>query len=167
MAVQRNDSAYPKELYLGQSTNPQQLLRKTNCYAILGELPSQIKGKVVLRIGENDAIILQGPPPHLPQNLVCRVAPVYVTEESGSYAVPTGVICIRAVEGSEIEELRSQIEASGYRIEEIPGYARHVALLTSRSGNVAHALSGLERLTAIPRVVAVEPQVLRAMHRKR
>ena len=160
------DSTYPEELHLGQGTSPLRLLRKTNYYAILGKLPSKIKGKLVLRIGENDATIVQGAPPHLPQNLVCRVAPVYVTEESGSYAVPTGVISIRAVEGSDIEELRSQIEESGYRIKEIPRYARHAGLLTARSGSVAQALSGLERLTAIPRVVAVEPQVLRAVYVK-
>ena len=73
---------------------------------------------------------------------------------------------MRTTEGRKIEELSAAIEAAGYRIQEIPGYARQTAWLVVRSGSLADALAGLERLRAVEGVVVVEPQLLRESEKR-
>ena len=85
---------------------------------------------------------------------------VYATQPEGSAAVPTGRIFIRFEDGIDVAEREGEIEKAGYRIAEKIAYAENAAWLRERSGSVAKALTGIEKLEKIKGVENVEPQML-------
>jgi hypothetical protein len=134
-------SDYPSKLRVGET----RLLLRADCYALLGEPGS---GQVQVIYGE--------PPAGSP------TVGVYSPAGSPTWAVPTGRLFVRVAQGKRISAHRDAIEAAGFGIEKIPDFAPHSARVVALSGNPADALSRIERLTAVPGIVHVEPELLRA-----
>lgn len=98
-------------------------------------------------------------------NDLCAV-PLFRREPDGVVSAPTGWILTRAPEGTIIGERESEFNAVGYRITERLSYAPHAAWLCAVSDKVCDALSGIERLAALPGIEAVEPQWISARSRR-
>ena len=88
------------------------------------------------------------------------ISPVYSLQSGGTPAVPTGRVLIRAKEGELVEKLQQKVEQAGYQIVQILDYAPHAAWLQAASGEIADALTGIQRLEKIPELENVEPQML-------
>lgn len=84
--------------------------------------------------------------------------PVYEIDRSGVLAYPSGSVWVRFRAGDSPSQHVAQLEAAGYRIDSIPGYAPHAAFV--RADDIATALANLEALRTIDGVEAVEPQLL-------
>jgi hypothetical protein len=93
------------------------------------------------------------------------VGPVY-RRSGGSLAVPTGRVFVRFGEGEPVRARTSDLEAAGFEVEEVPGYAPHAAWVRPASGRVADALAGLDRLRRVQGVEHVEPQLVGEVARK-
>jgi len=87
--------------------------------------------------------------------------PSYELAGGGGAATPTGRVLVRFADAPTRERRTKDIEAAGYRIEEVLAYAPQAAWVRARSGDAAESLSKLARLEAIPGVEEVEPQMLR------
>lgn len=85
---------------------------------------------------------------------------IYRMQPGGSTAKPTGRVFIRLTDGINISERSDEIEKAGYEIAEKIDYAPNAGWLTERSGSVAKALAGIEKLESIKDVENVEPQML-------
>jgi hypothetical protein len=91
---------------------------------------------------------------------------VYRLGEKGSLAVATGAVFVRFREGIRPEERADALAEAGFGVEQTPPYAPHCAWLRPHSGRVGDALTGLEKLRAVPDVEHVEPQMLMKSHRR-
>lgn len=60
-----------------------------------------------------------------------------------------------------IDTVRSNIEALGFKIDNVPAHAPNCAWLEPQSGRIEDALSRLAKLRALPGAAHVEPQLLR------
>ena len=80
--------------------------------------------------------------------------------------MPTGRVFVRLGEGEDVRARTSELEAAGFEIEEVPGYAPHAAWLRPRSRRIADALAGVEPLRAVPGVEHVEPELIGELQRK-
>ena len=67
---------------------------------------------------------------------------------------------IRFANGVSISERSAEIEKAGYKIVEKIDYAENAGWLADRSGSIAKALVGIEKLESIKDVENVEPQML-------
>ena len=85
---------------------------------------------------------------------------IYRIHPGGSTAKPTGRVFIRFADAVNISERAGEIEKAGYEIAEKIAYAPNAGWLTERSGSVAKALAGIEKLESIKDVENVEPQML-------
>lgn len=84
----------------------------------------------------------------------------YTSQPEGSPAVPTGRVFIRFEDGLKVADRSTEIEDAGYKIAEKIDYAENAAWLSERSGSIARALAGIEKLESIKGVENVEPQML-------
>jgi hypothetical protein len=89
-----------------------------------------------------------------------RLGPVYRHAPGGGLAVPTGRVLARFPEGDSAAEHEPDIDAAGFRLEEILPYAPHAAWLAPTSGEIVDALRRLEQLAAVPGLEHVEPQLI-------
>jgi hypothetical protein len=92
-----------------------------------------------------------------------KAGPVYATP-GGPLAVPTGRVFVRFRAGTPAAEKGDELEAAGYRIELVPGYAPHAAWVRAGDGTIASALMGLERLRGLTDVEHVETEMLMEKH---
>lgn len=95
-----------------------------------------------------------------------KVLPVYRAQPSGAFAIPTGRVWVRFAEGVEATRQREALAKAGFSIEESPGWAPQAAWVRASSGKIADALAAAARLSALPKVEQVEPQILTAIARK-
>ena len=72
--------------------------------------------------------------------------PVYRAAPSGALAVPTGRVFVRFAAGTAAREQTHALAAAGYAIDDLPGWAPHVAWVRAASGSVAEALARLGEL---------------------
>lgn len=85
--------------------------------------------------------------------------PVY-RGSGGGLAVPTGRVLVRLGPGEDAQAHSAAFSGAGFQLEEALRYAPEAAWVKPLRGGTPEALSGLERLRAIPAVEHVEPQVL-------
>lgn len=78
----------------------------------------------------------------------------------GRLVVPTGRVFVRFGEDVAPEARSAELKRAGYRIAMTLAYAPNAAWLEANDGQVATALSNIERLEAMTGVVNVEPQLL-------
>lgn len=86
--------------------------------------------------------------------------PVYRRVPGGDMVVPTGRVLVRFTEGDTAANHQDALRGAGYEVEQVLPYATHTAWVRAATGGVAASLHGLERLTEVPGVVAVEPQMI-------
>ncbi|MCZ6644175.1 MAG: hypothetical protein O7F71_21580 [Gammaproteobacteria bacterium] len=91
-----------------------------------------------------------------PENsLIC-----YRERESMVPVCASGRLYVSFEEGSQISARASDLEAAGFQIDSIPGYALHTAWVSRPDGDVGAALAGIAQLETVPGVVRIEPQLL-------
>src|SRR5688572_592190 len=95
-----------------------------------------------------------------------NVLPVYRAQPSGAFAIPTGRVWVRFAEGVEATQQREAMAKLGFSIEESPSWAPQAAWVRASSGKIADTLAATARLSALPKVEQVEPQILTALARK-
>lgn len=88
------------------------------------------------------------------------LTPVYILQQSGAFAVPTGKVYLRFSEGIEAKTQQQKIQSAGYEIVGIPPYAPHTAWVQSVSESIADSLSDINLLEMLSDVENVEPQML-------
>jgi hypothetical protein len=87
--------------------------------------------------------------------------PTYELTPGGGIATPTGRILVRFADPAALEKHKKDIEAAGFKIEEILSYAPQAAWVSAASGLPGEALAGVSKLAAIAGIEEVEPQMLR------
>lgn len=134
-------------------------------HARISSAAQAVNATLVQKLDDNFAVF-QGPPP--PSDLAAGTAlPVYRTEPSGAFAIPTGRVWVRFKEGIDAAAKHVAIARAGFHLEESPAWAKHAAWLRAGSGKIADALSAAHRLGALGDVEHVEPQMLTAVARKK
>ena len=86
--------------------------------------------------------------------------PVYRRVPGGDMVVPTGRVLVRFNTGDAAADHQDEFRAVGYVVEQVLPYATHTAWLRAATGGVVPALRNLGRLSEVPGVVAVEPQMI-------
>lgn len=89
-----------------------------------------------------------------------QIAPVYRIGERGSLAVPTGRVFVRFEERTTLESHRQEIERAGFVIQQALPYAPQASWLQPKSGHITDALQDFPKLTRLPGIQTVEPQML-------
>jgi hypothetical protein len=150
----------PEFIDIDDQRGPVRLLKRGDLYALRGGDSQRDLRDVVMRLPGDDISIVRGTPPsNLHQSY--EVLPVYAASPDSMPAVATNRIFFRLESDIPVESVRSQIEALGFKIDDVPVHAPHCAWLKPRSGQVEDALSKLARLRALPGAAHVEPQLLR------
>jgi hypothetical protein len=84
----------------------------------------------------------------------------------GRIAVPTGRVFVCLAPGLRFEDHADSFRKAGYEIVETVSYASNAGWVRSAKSSIASALTGLQRLAALPVVENVEPQMLtEAVHK--
>jgi hypothetical protein len=83
---------------------------------------------------------------------------VYRRGGTGAAATPTGRVFVRFAAGTDARAQAGALAAAGFTLEAVPAYAANAAWVRPASGRLADALTGFERLLAVPGVENVEPQ---------
>jgi hypothetical protein len=89
-----------------------------------------------------------------------EIAPVYRIGERGQLAVPTGRVFVRFEEATTLVSRQHEIERAGFVIQQALSYAPQAGWLLPQSGHIADALQDFPKLTQLPGILAVEPQLL-------
>jgi hypothetical protein len=88
------------------------------------------------------------------------LTPVYRSSPDGPLVVPTGAVFIRFSSQTRAADRAAELAGLGYEIMSVPAYAPHTAWVRAASGDIADALSGLDRLALLADLDNVEPQML-------
>ena len=150
----------PEFIDIGDRIRSVRLLKRNDLYAIRGNVSQLQSGELEMRLAGDDISIMRGTPPST-ASADFELLPVYTAAKNSTPAVVTERIFLRLEENTTVDAVRASIEALDFRIDDIPAHAPHCAWLEPKSGRVDDALSKLEMLRALPRVVNAEPQVLR------
>jgi hypothetical protein len=86
--------------------------------------------------------------------------PVYRSTPAAEPVAPTGRALVRFPERDRAERHRDALAAAGFVLEATLPYAPHAAWVRAASGGIASLLAGLDRLSAVAEVEAVEPQLV-------
>jgi hypothetical protein len=87
--------------------------------------------------------------------------PVYrAAGAGGAIAVPTGRVFVRFGAGTRAQDRAGELEAAGFDVEDVPGFAPHAAWVRPRSGRVEDALEALDAVRGVPGVEHAEPQLV-------
>ncbi len=89
-----------------------------------------------------------------------EIAPVYRIGERGSLAVPTGRVFVRFEERTTLVSHLQEIERAGFVIQQVLSYAPQAGWLQPQSGRITDALQDFPKLTRLPGIQTVEPQLL-------
>lgn len=139
---------------VASSASPQDLMvRKEALEPDRAQLAFSVTGDDGARID-----VYRGTPDAAPSGRGVR--PVYVERLSQRAVVPSGRALVRFVEGVEAAARSSQLQAAGYRIVEVLGYAPHCAWVEAADGDPAASLRDIAMLERLADVVNVEPQWL-------
>jgi hypothetical protein len=158
-------SKYPARIAVS-SERPDQFFELLRDYVAVHAPATVQQTEVVAAIGEDISVIPCDSKSiaRLSKNEV--VTPVYLVGGHGPFAVPTGLVFVRLAANEDIRRHEEQFKSAGYRLFRALDYAPNSGWLESSSGSIAAALSGLEKLRAIPDVENFEPQMLMASHRR-
>ena len=148
---------YPRELSVGAVPFAVRYVLDEEHCAIHGAGGEDPELDIVFRLQEDGVIVCRGPA----SRIACAaVRPVYRTVDGGELTVPTGRVFVRMREGESIAQRRTEIEAAGFKLEDVPKYAPHAGWIRPKSESIGEAVRGLDRVRVISGVEAVEPQML-------
>lgn len=150
----------PEFIDVDDQKGPVRLLKRVDLYAVRSTDSRRIVDDVEMQLPGDDISILRGTPPPNPP-LGIEVFPVYAASTDSTPAVATNRIFFRLEQGIPVESVRNEIEALGFRIDDVPAHAPNCAWLQPQSGRVEEALVKLAPLRALPGAAHVEPQLLR------
>lgn len=154
-------SEYPSQVRAGTQRPGSSYVRKTGYYAEHGRQPDTPAPNASLLFNGGAIAVFEGKPA---KDVVIRppaaLSPVYELHPGGSPAVPTGLVFIRFREGVDLASRQQEIEEASYQVAQVPPFASNAAWLRARSGAIADALTGIQKLEALPDVENVEPQML-------
>lgn len=160
MRVDEFLSGLPPE-FAARSDDPVHLYElRRDRVAVRGEAPAGLRARVEHRFEAEGICVLRIETGDSEPLDATATLPVYSLGPGGAPAVFTGRILVRFAEGVVAGERADAIHEAGFEIEEILSYAPHASWVRSRTGDAADALGKLERLTVLPDVENVEPQML-------
>ncbi len=96
-----------------------------------------------------------------------ETTPVYSLKKGGTLAVPTGKVFVRCSPNCKFEDSAESFRSAGYEIAQTLPYAPNAGWLRPLSSSIARSLAGLNKLSSIPGVENVEPQMISKAVRKR
>ncbi|HSO07696.1 MAG TPA: hypothetical protein VLW45_10665 [Pelomicrobium sp.] len=128
-------------------------------YALLGIAVDDAPPRAEFTLEGGRVAVARGAPPH-PLPAGAQAVAVYAAGDAGEPCVPTGRALLRFAAGEHAADHRRVIEAAGCVLVDTLAYAPEAAWVTAARGDVAETLRLLDALAAIPRVAAVEPQML-------
>ncbi len=150
-------SAFPERVRGPAGSPPYR--RLGGWYALLDLAPGAAPpGAEFMLEGGRVAVARGTPPDRLPAG--AQAVAVYAAGDADVPCVPTGRALVRFAAEERAADHRRGIEAAGCVMVESLAYAPEAAWVTAASGDVAETLRLLDALAAIPRVAAVEPQML-------
>ncbi len=151
---------YPQQVPAGTERTSAIYKLSTGFYALHGRQPGAPAPGADYLFNDGRIAVFQGAPDKAAAGTPEEPGPVYTLQPGGAPAVPTGLVFIRLRNGLPIDGSEAEIKKAGYEIAERVEYASNAAWLRARSGNIADALKGIERLKSMPDVENVEPQML-------
>jgi hypothetical protein len=151
-------SKYPRRVGAGTQRSGAGFLLKQGYYAT-HRTNTDIAPDAELVLDDGAIAVFKGEPPKT-REVQSSIGPVYELGPGGSLAVPTGLVFLRLREGVDAASRQREIEQAGFELKEVVPYAPNAAWLKARSGSIADSLEGITRLTALPDVESVEPQML-------
>jgi len=151
-------TTYPNRLRGGASDEPA-FIRRPDYYFVRDTATRAPAGAVAIMrdSAAHNLVVFRG---HPSRKVEADAGPVYSAGPDGPLAVPTGRVFIRLADGVRPADRRAALAAAGFEIERTVPYAPGAAWLRPASGGLAHALSALDALAAVPDMVHVEPQML-------
>lgn len=135
-------------------------VRDPSRFAVRGVLPAELRERVEDRLEEESLSVVAAPADAAAVLRETDLVPVYVLGEGGAAFVPTGRATVRFGSGDDARAHETDLREIGYRIIEVPPYAPHLAWIESATGDIAHALTGLDAVGRLPGVEHVEPQLV-------
>lgn len=151
---------YPQQIQVGTEPAQRVYLQKPGYYAVHYAQPEDVVASEAIVVMEEAIAVFSGSPGSARMPADAKISPVYTLPSGSALAIPTGKVFVRLAEAVPIDSRQAAIQAAGYEIVDRPPYAPHAAWVQARSGSMADALQHLSRLTAIPDVANVEPQLL-------
>jgi hypothetical protein len=155
---------YPQEFPAATASDSSVYTRLPGFYAIHGGRSDAAGAEPVQTLEDGDIAIMRGEPDSADIAAAPnRLTPVYTLKSGGaggSMAVPTGRVFIRLADGVKVGDRETEIDQSGYEVDQTLDYAPNAAWLRARSGSIAYALNSIQALQRIADVENVEPQML-------
>ena len=88
------------------------------------------------------------------------LAPVYRRGPEGDLVVPTGRVLVRFADSDDAADHEPDLRAAGYVLDHVLPYAPNTAWVRKRGNDIGEALHAMERLSSVPGVAVVEPEMI-------
>jgi hypothetical protein len=154
----RNLADFPKTISAGTSGPQQQYQRVDTHFAVHGH-ESKSDVKPIVEFGP-ERIAIYPMDRFRDVGGGSETTPVYSLIKNGTVAVPTGKVFVRLAQNLKFEDSAESFRRAGYEIDQTLSYAPNAGWLRPTSASVASSLAGLSKLSAMPGVDNVEPQML-------
>ena len=154
-------SEYPQRVHASTQRPGTVYVRKPGYYAEHDRQPDSSAPGAELTLSDGAIAVFHGEPDE--EGLLLRadaLSPVYELQPGGSPFVPTGLVFIRFLGGTDVDSRREDIEQTGYEVAHTLPYASNAAWLRAKSRRIADALTGIPKLEALSGIENVEPQML-------
>ena len=156
---------FPK-MVLASSRNPEQKYERVDTHFAVHGSEGGDAAEATLEFGPEKIAVF--PMDHFNEvgSSASETTPVYALRQGGTLAVPTGKVFVRSAGNKKIEDFAEQFRKAGYEIAQTLSYAPNAGWLRAISSSIASSLAALDKLSVIPGVENVEPQMLSKPARK-
>lgn len=88
------------------------------------------------------------------------VGPVYRRGPDGDLVVPTGRVLVRFDDKDDAGDHERDLNTAGYVVDQVLAYATNTAWVRTADSSIIEALHGMDRLSKLSGIVAVEPEMI-------
>jgi hypothetical protein len=155
----RNFGDFPKTVSAGTSSPQRQYQRVDTHFAVHGQ-EKRSEVEPTLEFGPERIAVYPIDRFRDVAHSGSETTPVYSLTKNGTVAVPTGKVFVRLAQNLNFEDSAEAFRRAGYEVDQTLSYAPNAGWLRPTSSSVASSLAGLSKLSAIPGVDNVEPQML-------
>ena len=85
---------------------------------------------------------------------------MYRRGPDGDLVVPTGRVLVRFGDKDDAGDHERDLHTAGYVVDEVLSYATNTAWVRTTNSSIIEALHGIDRLSELPGVVALEPEMI-------
>ena len=147
---------WPAELEIVSNGSRTRYTIDRSLLAVHGKTPQE-GASIVFRFADEGIVVLRDT---VATTRLTKTGPVYRIEGGDVWAVPTGCVFVRFEKSESVVARADELAKLGFSIEKVPSYAPHAAWIRPRSEAIGDALLALARLRELPRIRAVEPELL-------